>query len=70
MNEALLTRTVAEEHDTTTPYASTDGEELSFARVAMATRRSPNVTAEDHPEGCLVDGVVFSPVAGDENHPR
>ncbi len=70
MNERLLTRTIAQEHDTTTQYVSTDGEELSFAQVAMASQKDPNVTVEDHPKGYLVDGVVFKPVTDDENRPQ
>lgn len=54
---------MAEEHDTTTLYVSTDGEELSFAHIAMASRKDPDVTVKDHPEGYFVDGVVFRPIA-------
>lgn len=70
MNENLLTRTMAEEHDTTALYVSTDGEELSFAQVAMASQKDPDVAVEDHPEGYLVDGVVFRPADEDEDRPQ
>jgi hypothetical protein len=61
---------MTEEHDTTTLYVSTDGEELSFAQVAMASQKDPNVTVGDHPEGYLVNGVVFRPADDDENRPQ
>lgn len=61
---------MVEEHDTATLYISTDREVLSFAQIVVASQKDPNVTVNDHPEGHLVDGVVFRSDDEDEDRPQ
>lgn len=55
---------MTEEHDTTTVYVS-DGEETTFAQIAMVSAKDPDVTVKEHPDGYLVNGKLFQPADGD-----
>lgn len=59
------TRYMTEDPDKTAVYVNDDGRTLLFAQIAMASQKDPEVSVEDHPDGSLVEGVVFRPVDGD-----
>lgn len=55
--------------DDTTVYESDDGEQRTFAQIAMAGAKDPGVTvepADDVEEGYYVNGTLYTPVEENE----
>jgi hypothetical protein len=53
------------EHDTTPRYTNAEGEEMSFAQIAFASAKDPDVTVEETPEGYRVNGKLYRPIDTD-----
>jgi hypothetical protein len=53
-------------HDTTSRYTAADGDELSFAQIALGAAKDPDVTVEETAEGYRVDGKLYTPAEDDD----
>lgn len=51
-----------QETDKTPRYTNDEGEEMSFAQIAFASAKDPDVTVEETPDGYRVDGTLYTPV--------
>jgi hypothetical protein len=48
--------------DTTSRYTNGEGEQMSFAQIALAAAKDPNVTVEETPDGYRIDGTLYTPI--------